>query len=272
MKNRPRSRPSYKGSSAPGRGPSRRGETEIPKTWRAIAGTHAIQEAFNVRPDDVELLWLRQGWESSEDLRGFDELARRLKVKVEVKPPALLDRLCATHQGAIAYASSAPALDDDGLENFPTSIVLALDGLEDPHNLGAIVRTAWLTGVHGVLIPADRAVGLTPTAHKVASGGAEHVPVEEVNQFAPSFERLKEKGYWVFGLSHKASKTLFDLKLPEKIVWAIGAEDKGLRTTTERLCDELVRVPQLSDAASYNASVATAMALTETLRQHRHRS
>lgn len=248
------------------------GEVEIPKSWRAIAGTHAIREAFQARGNDIKLLWIRQGWESSEDLREFEELARTQKIRLELKAPALLDKLCATHQGAVAYASTRPTLDLDGLDSFKKSVILALDGLEDPHNLGAILRTAWLTGAHGLLIPADRAVGLTPTVHKVASGGAEHVPVEEVNQFAPTIETLKEKGYWVFGLSHKAKKTVFDLKLPEKVVWAIGAEDKGLRITTERLCDELVSIPQASNAASYNASVATAMALTETYRQQNLRS
>lgn len=284
MKNRSsrQNRSSDKRSSSPrSSAPASRGgvrgsnparEPEIPKSWRAVAGTHALRELLNARSaEGIPTIWLRQGWESSEDLREFEELARSKKIKIEVKPPAALERLCATHQGAIGFASSRPRLDYDGLDGFSTSVILALDGLEDPHNLGAILRTSWLTGAHGLLVPADRAVGLTATAHKVACGGAEHVPVEEVNQFAPSIEKLKEKGYWVFGLSHKATKSLFDFKLPEKIVWAIGAEDKGLRGTTERLCDELVSIPQLSAAASYNASVATAMALTETLRQHRHR-
>lgn len=282
MKHRPPSRQNRSSDSrAPQSSPRRQGapesrgssrEPEIPKSWRAVAGTHALRELLNARAaDGIPVIWLRQGWESSEDLREFEQQARAKKIKIEIKPPAALDRICATHQGAVAFASTRPRLDYDGLDGFATSVVLMLDGLEDPHNLGAILRTAWLTGAHGLLVPADRAVGLTATVHKVACGGAEHVPVEEVNQFAPSIEKLKEKGYWVFGLSHKATKTLFDFKLPEKIVWAIGAEDKGLRGTTERLCDELVSIPQLSDAASYNASVATGMALTETLRQHRHR-
>src|SRR5262245_34477151 len=116
--------------------PQRR-EPEIPRSWRVIAGTHAINEAFKVRPKDVKLLWLRQGWESSKDLREIEERAKAARSKIEVKPPAVLEKLCATHQGAIAYAASSPTLDLDGLTNFPTSVVLALDGLEDPHNLGA---------------------------------------------------------------------------------------------------------------------------------------
>lgn len=242
---------------------------EIPRDWRVLAGTHAIQESFVVRGDDMKLLWLRQGWESSQDLREFSEKAQSHGVKVEVKPPTALDRWCGSHQGAIAFVKGGPQLDLNGMENFDRATILALDGIEDPHNLGAIVRTAWLTGAKGLLIPEERAVGLTPTVHKVACGGAEHVPVATVTNFAVPIEKLKEQGFWVFGLSHKSEKTIFDLRLPEKVVWAIGAEDKGLRVTTERLCDELVSIPQLNNAASYNASVATAMALTETLRQHR---
>lgn len=237
-----------------------------------MAGRHAILEALAVRAKDVQVLWLRQGWESSQELRDLEERARRQKIKIEVKPPAALDRFCATHQGALVVVSTRPQLDFAGLNNFDVSTILALDGLEDPHNLGAVLRTAWLAGVHGLLVPEDRAVGLTATVHKVACGGVEHVPVLEANQFGPSIEKLKEQGYWVFGLSHRATKGLFDMKLPEKVVWALGAEDKGLRTSTERLCDELVSIPQLDAAASYNVSVATAMALTETLRQHRHRA
>ncbi len=275
MKKHPpqRSKPAPQRGGHPRRGggaPTTRPESDIPRSWRAIVGTHAIREALQVSTG-LQRLWLRQGWESSQELRDFEEMARKNRIAIELKQVAVLDRLHQSHQGAVLYASTRPTLDFAGLENFSTSVVLALDGIEDPHNLGAILRTAWLTGAHGILTPAERAVGLTPTVHKVACGGAEHVPVEEVNSLVPSLERLKEAGYWVFGLSHKSTKTIFDLQLPEKVVWAVGAEDKGLRGTTERLCDDLVGIPQLSNAASYNASVATAMALTETLRQHRHR-
>lgn len=245
--------------------------TPIPKNWRIVAGTHAIAEVLKIRPRQVKSLWLRQGWESSNELREFEKLAQAQRITLEVKPESLLERFCGSHQGAIALVDGAPRLDFGGLESFDHSIVLMLDGLEDPHNLGAIVRTSWLVGAHGIFIPEDRAVGLTATAHKVACGGAEHVPVESVVNFSSPVEQLKQQGYWVFGLSHKAKKSLFDLQLPEKIVWAVGSEDKGLRVTTERLCDELVSIPQLSAAASYNASVATAMALTETLRQQAKR-
>jgi 23S rRNA (guanosine2251-2'-O)-methyltransferase len=241
---------------------------EIPKEWRPVIGTHAINEALKVRPQMAKLLWLRQGWESSQELRDIQELAHGSKVKIENRPESVIDRFGSSHQGAVLFMNGAPTLSTEGLENFEKSIVLILDGIEDPHNLGAILRTSWLVGVQGVLVPEDRAVGLTPTVHKVACGGAEHVPVEETTNFANYAEEFKKMGYWIYGLSPRGKKSIFDLQLPDKVVWAIGSEDKGMRVTTERLCDELVYIPQSSAAASYNASVATAMALTETLRQH----
>lgn len=260
----------HQGSAQTERSPAVRsqGDLQIPKSWRAVAGQHAIDESLRVHSAKVQQLWLRQGWESSEQLRGLEERSRKLKIKCEVKSTAILDKLCATHQGAALFIEGRPLFNIESLQNYDRSILLTLDGIEDPHNLGAILRTSWLMGVHGLMIPEDRAVGLTPTVHKVACGGVEHVPVEALTNFTNHIEQLKKQGYWVFGLSHKAKSSLFDVKIPEKIIWAIGAEDKGLRGTTERLCDDLVSIPQISAAASYNASVATAIALTETYRQH----
>lgn len=261
-------RPQHQGQQRAQGGLGRGKEPEIPKDWRPVIGTHAINEALKVRPKMAKIMWIRQGWESSSELREIQELAHKLRVNIEVKAESVIDRFGSSHQGAVLFMNGAPTLSMEGLENFEKSIMLILDGIEDPHNLGAILRTSWLIGVQGVLVPQDRAVGLTPTVHKVACGGAEHVPVEETTNFAKYAEEFKKMGYWIYGLSPRGKKSIFDLQLPEKVVWAIGSEDKGMRVTTERLCDELVYIPQSSAAASYNASVATAMALTETLRQH----
>ncbi|MFS4458106.1 TrmH family RNA methyltransferase [Bdellovibrio sp. HCB2-146] len=250
---------------------SSRSETSIPKEWRVVIGTHAINEAIQVRPREVKGMWLRQGWESSGDLVAMEALAKKHRINYEVKSPAAIEKFGSSQQGAALFVDGAPTLDLNKLDEYKKSSVLILDGIEDPHNLGAILRTSWLVGSHGVIIPEDRAVGLTPTVHKVACGGVEHVPVEETTNFSKYAEELKKKGYWIFGLSPRGTKSIFELQLPEKVVWAIGSEDKGLRVTTERLCDELVFIPQASNSASYNASVATAMALTETLRQHSSR-
>ncbi|AHZ83391.1 23S rRNA (guanosine-2'-O-)-methyltransferase RlmB [Bdellovibrio bacteriovorus] len=243
-------------------------ENQIPRDWRVVIGTHAINEVLKVRPKQVKGFWLRQGFENSGDLRDMNELALKNHIKVELKAEAALEKFGPSQQGAAIFVDGAPEFDMASLEGLDKSMVLILDGIEDPHNLGAILRTSWLVGAQGVLIPEDRAVGLTPTVHKVACGGVEHVPVEETTNFANYAEELKKQGYWIYGLSPRGKRSIFELELPDKVVWAVGSEDKGMRVTTERLCDELVFIPQASSSASYNASVATAMALTETLRQH----
>jgi 23S rRNA (guanosine2251-2'-O)-methyltransferase len=266
-------KPPHRGNAPAGRGSaptSRSGnprDAEVPKDWRPVIGTHAINEALKVRAKTAKVLWIKQGWESNADLREIQEKSLKARVKIDEKPEGVIDRFGPNHQGAVLFMGDAPGLNMKSLEDLEKSILLILDGIEDPHNLGAILRTSWLIGVQGVFVPEDRAVGLTPTVHKVACGGAEHVPVVATTNFGNYAEDLKKMGYWVYGLSPRGTKSIFDLQLPDKVVWAIGSEDKGMRVNTERLCDELVYIPQSSAAASYNASVATAMALTETLRQ-----
>jgi len=238
-----------------------------PKSWRQVAGTHAIAELLQVHPKSVELVLVQANWRSSADLRQLMEILEKKKVKIEEKSETQLNELCRSHQGAVAFSSSNLEFNWQGQSWGAHGLIVALDGVEDTQNLGAILRTSWLMGVDGMIIPEDRAVGLTATVHKVACGGAEHVPIYRSNQFAAPFETLKKAGFWVFGLSHKASKTIYDLNIPEKIIWAMGAEDKGLRIPTEKACDELVCIPQISPQASYNVSVATAIALAETKRQ-----
>lgn len=237
---------------------------------RIIAGTHSILESLRVWPKGAKELWLKKGYESHGDLVEIESLAKKLKVIVHIKSEGQIENLTLAHQGALLFQTHSPAWPTpDQLKADTTSqVLMLLDGLEDPHNLGAIMRTSWLMGAKGLIIPQHRAVGLTPAVHKVASGGAEHMPILEVNQFAPTLEELKSYGFWVFGLSHKAKSGIFSLKLPSKVVWCVGAEDKGLRSTTEKLCDELVSLPQLSPEASYNASVAAGMVLFENFRQH----
>ena len=246
-----------------------------PRTWRAVVGDHAIREALAVNPKAAVALWLQQGWETHQDLKKLHQEFRSnsgvpadIKEKrIEMKPETWLARLSSSHQGAALFMLGAPALDWEILLNKEEANVVLLDGIEDPHNLGAILRTSWLMSVDAILIPQDRAARLTPIVHKVACGGVEHVPVEICNQFAQPLERLKEAGFWVYGLSHEAKSTIHQIKIPKKAVWCVGAEDKGLRTTTSRLCDDLIKIPQAAAEASYNASVAAGMVLFEATRQ-----
>lgn len=231
---------------------------------RVVIGDHAIRETLEVSYKSVAKLLVRANWESSADLRQIVEVAKRRRLKVEECSPAQLDKL-GTHQGAAVYAEYPETFEVSCCESEERATLLALDGLEDPHNLGAIIRTAWLVGVKGILASADRSVGLSATVHKVASGGVEHVPVGFYSQFGQIFGELKEQGFWIFGLSHKTDKSIFDLKVPEKVVWVLGSEERGLRSTTMKVCDEVVKLPQTSPQASYNVSAAAAMALMHSM-------
>jgi 23S rRNA (guanosine2251-2'-O)-methyltransferase len=259
------SRPS-RSSSRPS---NRSSESKKPdlKNTRVVIGDHAIQEVLKTHRSLIQNVWLQKGFESSEELRELEKECRSHRIPMEIRSKEQLTKDFPSHQGAVLIVEGRPHLDWTALAEKRESIVLFLDGIEDPHNLGAILRTAWLMGVDALFIPQDRSVHLTATVHKVACGGVEHVPVEIVPSFQAAIEKLKEYGYWVFGLSHKASKVLYNFKFPEKVVWMVGAEDKGLRSTSERLCDEMAKLPQVSAEASYNASVAAALALSETSRQ-----
>lgn len=236
------------------------------KNLRAVVGKHAIAETLRVNPKKIKLAYLRAGWESSQELRELSEELTRNKIKTEVRPGGFFEQYYGSAQGAVLFTEGRPELDLETLRNKEKSILIVLDGIEDPHNLGAILRTSWLLGVDAIITKVDGSVGLTPSVHKVACGGVEHVPVIEVSNLNQVSSTLKDMGFWFFGLSHQAPSTIFNTRLQDKIVWMIGSEEKGLRSTTEKLCDELVSIPQSATHASYNASVATAMALIETVR------
>lgn len=247
---------------------SRKSEkTFYPKSWRQVTGTHAIQELLNVHSQSVQLVLVQSNWRSSADLRILVDQLEIKKIKIEEKSEQQLQEISRSHQGAIAFSNLILKFDYANINWGDRGLILALDGVEDTNNLGAVIRTSWLMDVAGIIIPEDRAVGLTATVHKVACGGAEHVPLYQVNQFSMVFEKLKANGFWVFGLSHKSKKTIYDINIPDKIVWVLGSEDKGMRGGTEKVCDELVSIPQSSPSASYNVSVAAALALAETKRQ-----
>ncbi|OFZ31452.1 MAG: 23S rRNA (guanosine(2251)-2'-O)-methyltransferase RlmB [Bdellovibrionales bacterium RIFCSPHIGHO2_01_FULL_40_29] len=246
---------------------TREAKPAFPRSWRQVAGTHAIKELLHKRPRSVQAAILQNNWKTSAELREIVDSLNTLKIKFEEKPEAQLFQLCHSHQGAVVFSNETPEFNYKDLGWEDHGLVVALDGVEDPHNLGAVLRTSWLMGVHGVIIPDDRAVGVTATVSKVACGGVEHVPIYRNNQFQQPFETLKQAGFWVYGLSHRAKKTIYDIQFPDKVIWVLGAEDKGLRTTTEKICDELVSIPQLSSDASYNVSVSAALAIAETKRQ-----
>jgi 23S rRNA (guanosine2251-2'-O)-methyltransferase len=239
---------------------------ESPAFHRTTVGIHAVMEALRVHPTWAVELWLKEGFESHPQAKELLALAKKTAVRIQNKTQKQLDGLGSGHQGVALHLRQSPQLLENALKQQKV-VCLALDQVTDPHNLGAILRSAWLFQAAAIYTPQDRSVSLTPTVCKVAQGGAEHVPVAAVSPLDQELKRLKEEGFWVFGLSHKADKTLFDLQLPEKVVWVLGAEGTGIRKPVERVCDELVSIPQASPAASFNVSVAAGLALAESYRQ-----
>ena len=171
-----------------------------------------------------------------------------------------------------AVEKCAPALDEDDLmaivAHEATPFVLILDCIQDPHNLGAILRTADGAGVHVVVAPKDKSVGITETVRRVSVGAADHVPFAQVTNLARAMEKLKEAGVWLVGTSdHKASKSLYELDLKGPLGIVMGAEESGMRRLTEENCDFLARIPMAGKVECLNVSVATAVCLYEAVRQ-----
>lgn len=230
------------------------------KKLRWIVGHHACVENLKVAPNHVRELYVS----SLQHIQGpeWDSLLRKVKTKPQIKSASFFKDLSEVPQGIAIGSDYWPAQKKGSI----TSRIVFLDGIEDPHNLGAIIRTCWLMNVSHIYVTERRSVKLTPTVHKVASGGCEHVPVEEAN-FQVRIKQLKEDGYWAYSFSDKTDSSIYQCKLNEKIIFVFGNEEKGVRTPVERECDGLLKIPQSQEGPSYNVSVSVGMALGELNRQ-----
>jgi 23S rRNA (guanosine2251-2'-O)-methyltransferase len=235
-----------------------------------IGGFHAVMAALEdapVKPLEVLLAGHRQ----DERSRRVAELAKAHGVPLQLRAKSDLDLLAPElrHQGVLAMMPAQAYSGEDVLDvpATPDKIVLVLDGVQDPHNLGACLRTAEAAGVHAVVIPKDRAAGLTPIVRKAAAGAAERVPVVTVTNLARALTELKERGYWLTGLAGEAGESLFEADLTGPLALVLGAEGEGLRRLTKEHCDRLVRIPMFGKAESLNVSVAAAVCLYEAVRQ-----
>jgi 23S rRNA (guanosine2251-2'-O)-methyltransferase len=151
-------------------------------------------------------------------------------------------------------------------------LILVLDGIQDPHNLGALIRTAACAGANGVIIPKDRAVGVTPTVEKVSAGAVETVPVAQVANIAQALDQLKSRGFWTYGLAGEGAASLYDQNFSGSVAVVVGGEGEGIRPLVRRGCDVVVSIPLSGGVSSLNASVAGGIALFEVVRQRRKQS
>jgi len=196
-------------------------------------------------------------------------LCRELAVPVRFEPREALDRLAgsAAHQGVVALGAAGPHAElEDLLAD--AKLLVVLDGIEDPHNLGAIVRTAHAAGAAAVVIPERRAAGLTETVAKAAAGALEHLPVARVTNVSRTLEMLKARGFWIYGLDERGAQDYdrADYALPT--VFVLGGEGKGLHELVKKHCDLLVRIPLAGRISSLNVSVAAGIVLFDWKRRH----
>ena len=235
-----------------------------------LYGFHAITRRLQKSPETcVRLLCLER---RNPRLLAVIDLARKSSISVKFESRELLDKLSdyQKHQGCMleisASASSALTFQELTQGLGQQSLILVLDGVQDPHNLGACLRSADATGVDAVIIPKDRAVKLTPTARKVAAGGAETVPVLEVTNIARCLQDLKQAGVWIYGTSGDATELIYDFKFDSPVALVMGSEGEGLRRLTMEQCDHLMKLPMQGAVESLNVSVATGICLYEILR------
>jgi len=240
---------------------------------RILFGFHAVTVRLKTAPASVLEIHLDAKRRDAR-MRQFAERAREAGAKLVDSSDAQLTQLAGTarHQGVVARVTALAArhsLDDvlDDVKGAP--LVLVLDGVTDPHNLGACLRVADGAGAHAVIAPKDHAVGLNATVAKVASGAAETVPYLMVTNLARSLNEMKERDIRIVGTSDDAERTIYDLDLSGPVALVLGAEGAGLRQLTRKTCDELVCIPMQGAVESLNVSVAAGVCLYEALRQRR---
>jgi 23S rRNA (guanosine2251-2'-O)-methyltransferase len=240
---------------------------------RLIHGFHAIIAKLRHAARDVREINVAEGRQDGR-MRDLLKLADAAGVRVIMVDNARLDALAgnATHQGVVARVAAQAqhvALDDvlEGLQE--TALLLVLDSITDPHNLGACLRVADAAGAHAVIAPKDKACGLNATAIKVASGAADSVPYVVVTNLARSLREMQEKEIWVIGAAGEAKRDIYAIDQKGPVAWVLGAEGGGLRRLTRETCDELARIPMYGSVESLNVSVSAGICLFETRRQRR---
>ncbi len=245
------------------------------KASNLVIGHHAVSELLRQQPDAISEL-LIQSDRRDRRMQELRDLAKAHQISLQEVDKAILDKTGArNHQGVVAKAISGkgPVSEQElsvllaKCEQPP--LLLVLDGVTDPHNLGACLRSADAAGVTAVIIPKDKAVGLTPVVRKVASGAAETVPLVVVTNLARALQSLQEKGIWIVGTDDQAEISLYEQDLKGPLAIVMGSEGAGLRRLTRECCDYLVSIPMAGELSSLNVSVAAGVTLFEAVRQRR---
>ena len=238
-----------------------------------VFGIHAVSSLLDHHADAVQVLYTLSG-RRDKRLQSLVDKAKHAGIPVEECSRADLDARCPqVHQGIVALSEATNReyheqdLDAllDGLDHPP--LLLVLDGVTDPHNLGACLRSAEAAGADAVIVPKDKSVQLSPSVRKVACGAAEIVPFVSVTNLARTLQSLQQRGIWVFGAAGEAQQSLYDADLKGPIALVLGSEGKGLRRLTREHCDSLLAIPMAGEVSSLNVSVSTGVCLFEAVRQ-----
>jgi 23S rRNA (guanosine2251-2'-O)-methyltransferase len=241
------------------------------KRTEILYGHHAVRAALARRPEDVLGLFVAKEGEDA-GLAAVVAEAERQGIPVQAAHREALDRMTegGSHQGVVLKRRAGPVRDEATLEEIlalPAPLLLMLDGVQDPRNLGACLRTAEAAGVAALVLPRDRAAGLSPSAYKVASGAAESVPVVTVTNLARTLTTLGEAGVRRVGAAHDGAVSLYATALTGPLCLVLGGEERGLRRLVREHCDEIARIPMAAPAESLNVATAAAVFLFEAVRQ-----
>lgn len=247
--------------------------SSIDKPVDILFGFHAVQSLLKTTPSRAFELFVSEG-RQDQRLAKTVSLAERNNVPITYLSVDKLDEFADSdrHQGVVLKACKGRIYDENWMLEYLTSLdhaplVLVLDGLTDPHNLGACLRSADAAGVDAVIVPRDKSVGLTPVVRKVASGAAETVPFVLVTNLSRTLTKLQKAGLWICGAAGEAEKTFCDVDLSVPTAVVMGSEDRGLRRLTRDCCDYLISIPMAGAVSSLNVSVATGVVLFEAVRQ-----
>ena len=238
-----------------------------------LIGIHAVEAALNYDAGNIVELYVETGAHNPR-VKELSERARELGIKPHARDRAALERMTggARHQGVVARYNAPAPLPEAELprlveESAGRALFLVLDGVTDPHNLGACLRSAEAAGVAAVIVPKDRAVGITPTVRRASAGAADRVPFVAATNLARTLKTLKDAGVWLVGLVGDVETSLYAIDLKGPIAIVLGSEGEGMRRLTREACDFLARIPMRGGIESLNVSVATGIALFEALRQ-----
>jgi 23S rRNA (guanosine2251-2'-O)-methyltransferase len=238
-----------------------------------LFGIHAVQAALDYSPEKITQVWLDSQRQDAR-LKELQTQLNSLNIKTEIADKKKLDKFAdgKNHQGIVAEVELPSVQSEEQLKHkikhlTEPAFFLVLDHVQDPHNLGACLRTADAAGVHGIIITKDNAIGITPTVCKIASGAAETVPVYQVTNLVRTLRWMKEQNIWIIGSTGEAEQTIFSLDLKMSLALVMGAEGTGMRHLTQENCDFLVKIPMRGQVESLNVSVAAAIMIYEVLRQ-----